>query len=63
MAFDRPLGIHQWGKEMKIRMEAKSNFLHGALRQDVPTSPTLVAKRRKAEAIRLAREQAGEDIK
>lgn len=45
------------------RMEAKSHHLHGPLRQDVPASPDLVAKRRRAEARALARHLAGEDIR
>lgn len=43
------------------RMEAKSHHLHGALRQDVPASPDLVGKRRRAEARRLVAELAGKE--
>ena len=63
MAFDRPLTIEQWGREMPSRMEAKSHLLHAPMRQSVPISPELVAKRRRAEARNLQRDLAGEDIK
>ena len=50
MAFDRPLKIEQWGKELSSRMEAKSHLLHAPMRQSVPTSPELVAKRRRQKS-------------
>ena len=63
MAFDRPLTIEQWGREMPARMEAKSHLLHAPMRQSVPTSPELVAKRRRAEERKLLAELTGSDVK
>lgn len=63
MAFDRPLKIEHWGKELSSRMEAKSHFLHAPIRQSVPTSPELVAKRRRAEERKLLAELTGSDVK
>lgn len=62
-ASDQPMSLNQWGREREGRMDAKSHILHGPMRQTVPTSPALVAKRRRAEARRLACDLAGEDIK
>lgn len=63
MAFSRPLTIAQWRREAPSLMEAKSHLLHGPMRQSVPTSPELVAKRRRAEERKLLRDLAGGDIK
>ena len=62
MAFARPLTIEQWGREMSGRMEAKSHLLHAPMRQSVPTSPKLVAKRRQAEERKLLAELTGSDV-
>ena len=61
MAFDRPLTIEQWGREMPGRMEAKSHLPHAPMRQSVPTSPELVARRRRAEERKLLAELTGSD--
>lgn len=63
MAFDRPLTIEQWGREMSSCMEAKSHLLHAPMRQSVPISPELVAKRRRAEERKLLAELTGSDVK
>lgn len=44
------------------RMEAKSHLLHAPMRQSVPTSPELVAKRRRAEERKLLAELTGSDV-
>ena len=62
MAFNRTLTIEQWGREMSSRMEAKSHLLHAQMRQSVPTSPKLVAKRRRAEERKLLAELTGSDV-
>ena len=63
MAFDWPLKIEQWRKELSRRMEAKSHLLHAPMRQSVPTSPGLVDKRRRAEERKLLAELTGSDVK
>ena len=63
MAFDLPLKIEQWSKELSCRMDAKSHLLHAPMRQSVPTSPELVAKRRRAEERKLLAELTGSDAK
>lgn len=55
------LTIDQWNREMPARMDAKSHLLHAPMRQYVPTSPELVAKRRRAEERKLLRELPGDD--
>ena len=62
MAFARPLTIEQWGREMSSSMEAKSHLLHAPMRQSVPTSPKLVAKRRRAEERKLLAELTKSDV-
>lgn len=48
---------------MPARMDAKSHLLHAPMRQSVPTSPELVAKRRRAEERKLLAELTGSDVK
>ena len=60
---DMALTIDQWNREMPARMDSKSHLLHAPMRQSVPTSPELVAKRRRAEERKLLRDLAGGDIK
>ena len=59
---DMALTIDQWNREMPARMEAKSHLLHAPMRQSVPTSPELVAKRRRAEERKLLAELTGSDV-
>ena len=56
------LTIDQWNREMPGRMEAKSHLLHAPMRQSVPTSPELVARRRRAEERKLLAELTGSDV-
>lgn len=63
MAFSRTLTIAQWRREVPSLMEAKSHLLHAPMRQSVPTSPELVAKRRRAEERKLLSELTGSDVK
>ena len=60
---DMVLTIDQWNREMPARMDAKSHLLHAPMRQSVPTSPELVAKRRRAEERKLLAELTGGDVK
>lgn len=55
--------IDKWRRDLSGRMDAKSRVLHGPMRQTVPTSPELLAKRRRHEEQKMLLALAGIDVK